>query len=265
MQLSKEKEEELLERISLQLSKYTIGLIRYRQNESHADLLGSGLLVNFDDKYKGVLTAGHVGDLVKGEIDLGFVLSQNDHNCSLKVKNINLSILYRKNNIDFGPDIAFLKISDIDCQKFLKPIMSFYPINRKSFEDEDRINNSNVSTWFISGFPGERVKTATSNSFDVFYDLHGLCGAVKYNRYLTKDKYSYIEIEVDYLNNVSPESFGGMSGGGIWKIPLKFRENEFIICDYILTGVIFYQSEVMKNRRRIRGHSIKDVFNFLDK
>lgn len=58
-----------------------------------------------------------------------------------------------------------------------------------------------------------------------------------------------------------PISFGGISGGGVWQVPLlKTKEGEIQAKEPIFSGVAFYQTAIVDKKRTIRCHGRRSVY-----
>ena len=75
-----------------------------------------------------------------------------------------------------------------------------------------------------------------------------------------------MSIEYESHNQDLPTSFGGVSGGGVWQVPLiRDRQGDLEADDYILSGVAFYQTKLDGNHRLIRCHGRKTVYEKVPK
>jgi hypothetical protein len=59
-----------------------------------------------------------------------------------------------------------------------------------------------------------------------------------------------------------PPSFVGVSGGPVWGMQLQEDKNggQIKIKDSALIGITFYQSTKVNNKRRLRAHFIKSIY-----
>ena len=116
----------------------------------------------------------------------------------------------------------------------------------------------------IAGMPAcKQQSQGPSKHFDQVICLPGLGGATGVYRRFKRDGFDYLEVKASYSgNNVSPESFGGMSGGGVWRIPLKLnkKNGEITFSEFFLAGVMFYQTAKSRNSRLIRCHAASSIY-----
>ena len=73
--------------------------------------------------------------------------------------------------------------------------------------------------------------------------------------------YDYLEYLVDPLDSEgpSPESWGGMSGSGLWQIPLRSQGNGLDFDSPLLSGICFLEKKV-NGEMWIRCHGRKSVY-----
>lgn len=70
------------------------------------------------------------------------------------------------------------------------------------------------------------------------------------------DGFDYLELRVHYnVGQDIPSTFGGLSGGGLWQAKLrKSAKGELCVEELIYSGVIFYESAILDEMRRLKCH-----------
>jgi hypothetical protein len=78
--------------------------------------------------------------------------------------------------------------------------------------------------------------------------------------------FDYADVNVSYGGRADdpPRNFGGFSGGGLWLIELKGTTKEAVkMSRCTLYGVAFYQTKIVRSRRRIRCHWRRSIYDRL--
>ncbi|MEO7797347.1 MAG: hypothetical protein ABIY47_06435 [Opitutaceae bacterium] len=57
-----------------------------------------------------------------------------------------------------------------------------------------------------------------------------------------------------------PNIYKGMSGGGIWAVLIAKEHGAFVIRNFALVGVTFYQSRERSKRDYLRGHFVRSIY-----
>jgi hypothetical protein len=80
------------------------------------------------------------------------------------------------------------------------------------------------------------------------------------SRYTSRGEYDYFDVGVDTSDPGMPKTFGGVSGGGLWKVRAYCSCSAGRI-DWVrsLEGVAFYELDADNDRRIIRCHGLKSV------
>lgn len=120
-----------------------------------------------------------------------------------------------------------------------------------------------LGIWARCGFPG--IQTTNESSEKGFASLKGFRGLCGFGGILGTYKFGdfdYCDYQVNYDN--SPDiagTFGGVSGGGLWQIPLRKGSDQIIEPkEYILSGVVFYQALRTSVYRTIKCHGPKRIY-----
>jgi hypothetical protein len=251
---------DLRQRIVRNLGSSTVAL--FAVYDSHGtDLLklaGTGTLGTVDGLY-GIVTAAHVWeDVLKSAVKLGITLTDNiNHNYLMDVSAIHPTII-RDNASgwnEWGPDIAFLRIPP----EFVGGIKAF-----QDFEDLKKppkpLGVESLECWVAMGTPEEL------GSFSPNHASVQISGDFVDPRSQSSGEHDYYDFEVNTEREGMPKSFGGFSGGGLWRV-LVYHSPLTDKIDWAqrLKGVIFWQSPLVEGKRMIRCHGPKSILSLAQK
>lgn len=260
--LPKEIKDELINLVA----PYAIGLVAIQTKDKVEDgfYLGSGTLVNISGFYC-ILTAGHViknRAFDKADI-IGLSFSANVRRYGIERNRIRTEFIWNSENLEFGPDIGLIFIPP-DKLPWIKEMKFFWNI----MQNKDAVLNigHNNGAWGTCGCVSEMVtfKENEEGHSKVFSFYHNLW-LTGIEKEFSKNGYDYFDTSVAYIEGEEyvPKNFGGLSGGGLWQIPLYEKENKIICGDPLLSGVVFYQSSIENNKRFIRCHGRKSIYENL--
>lgn len=248
------------------ITNFSIGLIKLdRSGLGHnARLGGSGTLVQIGDNY-GILTARHVLEYLRGDKTIGLLLGNmikpyrhRVEVCSDTMRWVTIASSGKESE---GPDLAILLLSSVGVG-WLRAQKTFYNLLKREWllhtpPDLD------VGVWFLCGFADEatteRVPESGSGRIKVF---EGICGdGWVENEYCVGD-FGYLDFEVAYGSaDGPPQSFGGVSGGGLWQVVvMRTPDGDLKVKELLLSGVAFYQNPPIENRRVIKCHGRDGIY-----
>ncbi len=124
--------------------------------------------------------------------------------------------------------------------------------------------DKDIGVWFVCGFPDEFTRTEEpQRGFDRVLGFFNLSGCSGVEREWADGDYDYLDLPVLYEKGIElPISFGGISGGGVWQVPLwKTEQGEIRAKEPIFSGVAFYQTAIVDRRRTIRCHGRRSVYD----
>lgn len=262
----------MIDRIVAETRNYIVPLI---VNDIH---LGSGTLVQIDGHY-GILTAEHVAR-PPGRPDLHLDNTSHEGPRLLvppaefpggqPVESFALRIFAtdRKTD-DHGPDLAFIELPEGPLLRELRARRSFYPLANDA---GTKIDDALLDTGFVPfcGFPASQMVGQTpSLGFTDVSMLRGFSFMTGPDRYYEHDTWDYFELGVDRtaVDDIG-DSFGGVSGGGVWRIPVYRKKGEPEGKEYFekvtLAGVAFYEENHLPHGRFfVRAHGPKSIYERL--
>jgi hypothetical protein len=252
------------------LHQATRALVDYLVSFGVDDLpSGSATLVVVDDK-PGFLTAAHVvDDLMRSRsVRVAIICAEYPHQLLLSKENL-LVCRYGPTEGEFpGPDLAFIHLQDLECLGVLKARKSFYPLLSNPDLIFPRIQPRGAALCFIAGAPEEMstelgVRKTPSH---ILGTKHFLGRAQVSDEFIT-DGFDYLKLGILAGQDGFPANFGGVSGGGIWHIPLCVNPdvglNSITFTKPELVGVAFYQSALSGRSRTILGHGPKQLYSLI--
>lgn len=235
----------------------TIGFLFLSTKENRQDVspAGSGTLVSING-FDGILTAAHVVDSLpeQGEVGILRFPADSESHQSFKLHMEYTEVLklgvppYDKNS----PDLAFIKLHSEDAGR-LKARNYFKNLNR--YRDEVLSGKLDLDSGFIgiTGEIGEWVEEEPeirqSHRVKRFGGLFGVSNLI--GDYEC-DGWDFKQCQVDFSPETElPDSYGGMSGGGLWNIVIESRDGEIDVADCKFCGVVFLESDVMDGTKRV--------------
>lgn len=237
--------------------------------------IGSGTLVEIDGSH-GVLTAEHVVRYPKRQ-DLW--LTNNSHKGpkllippmdspgEIVFESYALRVLTtERKRDDFGPDLALIVLPPSGMLNEIRGRRSFYPLAR---EPEAKFREAGHDTGFVAfcGFPASIQKQDVPTlGFTQVIQLGGFAFLTGPEKYEDKDEWDYFELGVrrEEMGEVG-DSFGGVSGGGVWRVPVYRKkdaaEGEEYYQNRTLAGVAFYEENHLPHGRFfVRAHGPKSMY-----
>jgi hypothetical protein len=248
-------EGELRQNIVRSLGSSTVALLALYDDHGQEKIIGAGsgtLVVDGDAHY--ILTAAHVWEYVNSKPRLGITLAENiDHRTPIEIPTIVPTVLKPEAKLssvtEWGPDIALLRIPS----ELVGGIKAF-----KLFEDLNappkHLHAASLECWFVIGAPGE-LATFTEKHAEL--QILGQFAAPQEHEH---GGYDYFDFQLDSTSPGMPKSWGGLSGGGLWRV-LVYSSPETGKIDWAkrLKGVPFYQFPVQNGCRIIRAHGSQSI------
>ncbi len=222
-------------------------------------LAGSGTLISVGEE-RAILTADHVLDYIAKEKNIGLAFpcrfESQKHHVQLNTFEMQYmrSLTIKRGPIESeGPDLGVLVLPEIYANRIgLKA--SFYNLIKR----QDRMLNSPPSAvdsgnWILSGAAGEWTKDLPpEQNYSRVKRFEGFVGMGIVKAAYTIGDFDFLDFEVKRGNGYEgPKSFGGFSGGGLWEVLISKTDEGFEVRDKLLSGVVFYQSNIEKDGSQI--------------
>lgn len=264
----KDLPQELIERTSRSIKSYSIGLVGVAKGEAceKGNLFGSGTLIRIENTF-GILTAYHVVDSkrLSSWTDIGFAFFEGVHSPKVPRRYLQIIKVAIPEEDSRGPDLAVMIVPE-DVLGWMKAKKLFWNISPKRLEDPLTNLESSNGLWCVCGFVAEYTKEEGPKcGYANVKRFTGVTGCSGIERAWNDGQHDYFDLSVLYKDeNELPTDFRGVSGGGLWKIPLSRNEDGVITAqEPILAGVAFYQTAVEGKKRSIRCHGPRSIYQMV--
>ncbi len=253
---------ELGESVGRGLAAFTIGFLRLQAagENGPAELLGSGVLVVVEDT-RAILTAHHVLQVLPRTGRLGLFLGQTNTPHTIDTQGIAFLDIARGRQDSVGPDLGALILSP-SIGSAIAAKKSFYNLTAR----RDMLLHSppdlGDGVWFANGFLAERGAVTRepdgSHATKWFYNFSAIGGPEPSPDVGSHD---YFEFPVSHESRTEvPASWGGMSGGGLWQVPLRRQDGTTLPGSLLLSGILFYQQPTTPTQCGVRAHGRKSLY-----
>jgi hypothetical protein len=244
---------ELRQNIARSLGSSTVALFAVFDDlgKEQLKLAGSGSLIFVGDSHY-ILTAAHVWEYIKPAAKLGITLTDNiNHRHLIDVA----AIVPTAFNADgsgwneWGPDLAMLRIPS-EHVGGIKAFMVFEDVKAAPRP----LHVECLEAWVVMGTPGE-LGTFTQSHAEV-----QITGRFVDPRLHNRGEHDYFDFEMDSSSPGMPKSWGGLSGGGLWRV-MVYCSPETGKIDWAqrLKGVVFWEFPIKNGHRVVRGHGPKSI------
>jgi len=253
------------------LSDWTIGFVKAVETNSRRDkeecelvLSGSGVLVMANGRHA-ILTADHVLKALPKTGHFGLVLLSSlglfDHQFILNTDCVQKLTVGRGTDEAVGPDLGLLILSRNDVSR-LESKKLFHNLDKRRNKMLNEPGANRIGPWVMCGLVDEMTENATPHTgMKLLKIFKGLCGPVIVNRVRHDGSFDYFSAEVNCGKaHGLPESYGGCSGGGLWRLVLGEKNGVITVEEIHLGGIAFYESAQQDSRRLIECHGYKSIY-----
>lgn len=251
--------------VKRQIGDSTIGFLKFTLHGKNEDAisLGSGVLVRIG-KVSGVLTASHVLKAMPTKGEIGIVTfptrSEKLQMYRLNVKFLAPLTIGSKPWGSRGPDIAFLKLPLPDVST-LDATNTFLNLEKRLSKITKAPQPTKNSIYEVGGVLDELTtdKKPASTKY-LTKKFEGRVHDVTIAPMTNTRKWDRIQATPNTIgDNPFPTSFGGMSGGGLWKIFVSLDEKgKPKIVENRLCGIMYFQTR--RSKRRLVCHGQKSIY-----
>ena len=247
-----------------EIANFTVGIV------IEDDLLGSGTLIDARQR-RGILTAHHVASRVmKAEDDsVALVVANHPHRLCVRPSHLTHHVIGSPSStVDWRPDLSFLEISEHELLATLASKKSFIHMDKRSEQTFFAYPRREELWWFVAGFPAEfSARIKTDKGLEVLTKLSNFVGEATLVRHFEQDDHDYLRLKVYDPAHGFPSNYGGVSGGGIWMVPLEMDPDKgphtAKAAELFLAGVCCYQHEPLPDGREVEGHGPLSVYRKL--
>jgi hypothetical protein len=201
---------------------------------------------------------------------LGLCIKEDIHKFSIDMQYLHPYQIGAPQSEKAGPDMVFLDIIDPSKIDTIKQLRLFWDISKIDYSTMFKKDLPDMTfMWAVAGQPKEMVRDEVSCSgFDpvLGFEFTSFFGGIE--RRYNKDEFDYYEIEAVYKSKTAlPDSFVGISGGGLWRIPMTTKKEiiDIEFGDPVLLGLQFMQGPLENHRRRLICHGPKSIYSVLAK
>ena len=256
---------------------FDYGVAMYTHEEEYLDIdtvrpIGSGTLIRWQDSY-GILTAHHVVHQNQPPVRFGpnengflsITASKREHFKIPRKYLIELPIGIPKDESS-GPDLTVIKIPMGDSLNTYKARKSFWPIDQDVNKLEDQLEPGYTQLCTFGAPKANQKLEKITTGFRVTTRLIGYYGGYEKENVFKRKMFDYIDTPVKYTStNNLPESFGGVSGGGLWAFNVSTPDDgkTLVHSPPFLCGVAFYETAKELDRRDIRHHFIRSIYEIV--
>jgi hypothetical protein len=255
----------LKEEIVHRLSDFTVAFLRLdvedRTHGGDAALLGSGILVAIGSTF-GILTAHHVIQELPRTGRLGLFLAPTSEPHSVDVNGLTY-LIARGTEDHVGPDLGAVILAP-SIAGTIAAKKSFYNLELRRERLLTDPPDPREGLWFCQGFPAENTSVQPDpilgyGFVKYFYSL-GAIGRPQSVEQIGEHDYLTIPVSPSASPPI-PNRFGGMSGCGIWQVPLVREKSGAIRYQtFLLSGVAFYQGFTNATVSSLRCHGRASLY-----
>jgi len=256
----------LLERIVRDIGLYTVGLLRVSRTREgeRLDLCGTGTLVSVaGDRY--IKTAAHVWEkLLKSDAptSVGVTLKEYVDHKSLIDRAVIVAIGPPKPAKwnEWGPDLVFLRVPPehvgaIEVHKVFLNLMQKRTVGFEAMSIDLRV---------LMGTPYELADCTDTHASLQINGMFCAPDSAPFSPIQAPEsvrrEFDYIDLDMELALPGVPQKFGGVSGGGLWRVWVYSSPStgEIEWLKY-LEGVAFHESDLVDGHRVIRCHGPQSI------
>jgi hypothetical protein len=242
------------------------------------EIIGSGTLISWNQHF-GILTAEHVTSFPPDprlRLDTSWTSNQRlrlllDDRVStfgFEARALRIHTLGKSVERGFGPDLAVIQLPLVSELATLQAKRSFWSLTHESSAKLAKALDP-LGCMVIAGHPGEdQTNVGSRGGFQEVTLAPGLVGFTGQQAYLEHGGFDYIEVaSLRDATNQAPNSYAGISGGSLWRIPImrKPKDNNSQVYPGPLTlaGVPNYEFIEGPGKVRVRAHGPKSIYECL--
>jgi hypothetical protein len=235
------------------------------QNPAEVQLAGSGTLVSAGG-VRAILTAAHVVSNLPDSGDVGLIapLRGGGYHAPviIDMQHVQKILVAKGSDDSQGPDLGLLILSSADWS-LLPTGKTFFNLSRRRDKMMNDPHPPLRGIWVICGMVGEWTNNPPKGRLSEHKKgFHGLCMPVVLTKERDQGDFDYLSVQVENNDTYEgPESFGGCSGGGLWRVLIYEGDNGALETgELLLSGVAFYQSWWEGGRNTIECHGRKSIY-----
>ena len=237
--------------------------------QENGQLLGSGTLVSIDNT-RAILTADHVLEALLKTVGLIFPTRFDNSPqaaprlpMKIPIEHVGKKKIGRGKKKDEGPDLGLLVLPGPIVSQYIPSTKTFYNLSKRRTKVVENLWPIAGGLWALVGAPGEWTEDAGPEAgFARVKKCRGIMGVGGVNKEYERGGFDYLEFVANYSGGYEgPSGFGGCSGGGLWHMRWSRTEHSGIVIEEaLLSGVAFYQSDCVDDKRIIRCHGRRSIY-----
>jgi len=260
----KDLPEVVLESAARAVARYSIGFVDVKSPPRRSDdarLLGSGTLVSVGSE-RAILTAHHVLTVLPRGGRLGLILSPTAQQHTVDTQDLAYVDIAPGRLDSEGPDLGAIVLAP-SIASSIGAMKSYFKLD---FHQEHMLQSPphiRDGFWCVNGFVDEwTVLERVKEGWGLAKGFCNLSGAGGPEDAIVVGDHDYFAFPVSYAGrSVAPKSFGGMSGGGLWQIPLlRNAQGQIEHKPPLLSGVVFYQEPTTETYCGVKCHGRLSVY-----
>jgi hypothetical protein len=161
-----------------------------------------------------------------------------------------------------GPDLTFIEILSGPKLDLLKAIVSFWNLDHRHYELANELSAPGI-VLVEAGFLEIDYRTRVIESA-IHHELKHMVfiGSFEDGSISEQGNWDYIKSRCEYrAAERVPETFKGVSGGGIWGLRLQVsKDGTWSVKTFCLLGVVFYETAIAGNIMHLIGHFTKTIY-----
>jgi hypothetical protein len=145
---------------------------------------------------------------------------------------------------------------------------TFYNLDLRRVQMLNSPPELHEGVWFVNGFVAENtVAEPGRDAHELVKSFYHLAGAGGAEKLTTTGEFDYLAFLVGYSErSIAPRSFKGVSGGGLWQVPLvRDGEGQIKHESPLLSGVAFYQVPTTELDCGVKCHGRRSVYEMFCK
>ncbi|OGC76422.1 MAG: hypothetical protein A2Z27_02205 [candidate division Zixibacteria bacterium RBG_16_50_21] len=258
---------QLIDSIIAEISPFTTCLLKGQNSnvENPIPLIASGTFVSAYN-LNCILTAHHVANEIRNCDALGLSILSDQHQFWIKRADFRIVDVGTPADITKpceGPDIAvIILLSQSKVASIKAAGKVFYNLEKRLSVVLENPQPTKLGLWFVVGFPGKwRTSTRTTGNFEFLIGNLGLFGYGPVKSELDLHGFDLVDLGVNYNTSGLPDTFGGVSGGGLWHVLLQEKEDGSLgFHAPILSGVAFCEMLEKGVVNSVRSHGRRSIY-----
>lgn len=200
-----------------------------------------------------LLTAAYVWKALQGDC---FALSLEADRLLIPIQRdfVEARLLSGSGPAEWGPDLALIRLPDLIASD-VRQLKAFYDLDRR--RPESAVVPDQHDLWAAIGAPAEQSRFEPKEAVLRLTLFDSWTAQV-----CERDGFDYFDVAFDHERRPNlPRSYGGISGSGLWQIPITTSANGWISWkrSVRLGGVAFFQKPTSGQQDLIRCHGSKSI------